>query len=426
MGNPMFDKEWFRLDNAAKIYPAAKSSGWNAVFRMSAVMKEKVDGEKLQLALNDVIERFPSFDVTLRKGVFWYYHEYVTRKPLVKDERNYPCSMFKIDGESHLFRVLYYKNRISLEVFHSITDGTGALLFLKSLIARYLELRGINVEDTEGIMHYKDIPTEGEVEDAFGRNLDPSFGTLPRSEPSAYQIKGPREAKGTLNVIQAEMDSLELRTAAKKYGATVNTYLASVLEYVLVKRQLFEGSQVKRKPIKVQIPINLRKFFPSITVRNFAGYINTCITPDDKSFDEVIKETQKQLGENINEEYCRKFINSNVSVEKNIFVRLAPRALKTLIMRRSYYSFGEKLSSCLLSNVGNVDAPEEFKEHVDRLEFVLGPQKYINNAMTCISFNGRTVVTFSRTLKDATLEREFFRILKSHGVDMTIISNRGE
>lgn len=426
MGKPMFDNEWFRLDNAAKIYPAAKNSRWNAVFRMSAVMKDKVDGDILQVALNDVIDRFPSFQVTLMKGVFWYYLQFLTKKPKVQEENDYPCKMFRIDGSSHLFRVVYHKYRISLEVFHSLTDGTGAMMFLKALLFRYLELKDVKVENIGDIMHYQDSPVEGEVEDAFSRNLAPEYGMLSRKEPPAYQIRGHKENNGVLDVIQGEVSVNELKTAAKKFGCTVNTYLTAVLEYVLMKKQIYDGGQTKKKPIKIQVPINLRKFFPSITVRNFAGYINTCISPEDKSFEEVIAETDRQLKENINEEYCHKFINSNVSVEKNILVRLAPRVIKSMIMKMSYYSFGERLTSCSFSNVGNVAMPVEFNDYIDRIEFVLGAQKYVENAVTCVSFNGKSVITFSKCIKGSTLERDFFRMLQEHGVNVSVISNRSE
>ena len=421
---PMFDSEWFRLDNAAKIYPAAKNSRWNAVFRVSAVMHERVDGDVLNVALRDIIKRFPSFDVTLKKGAFWYYFQYVEKKPEAREETTYPCQMFDIDGESHLFRVVYYKYRISLEVFHSLTDGTGAMTFLKALIYRYLELRGVKIEDTSTILHYQDIPTEGEVEDAFSRYHDPSYGTLARKEPPAYQIKGQRENRGVLDIIQGEVSVKELKTAAKRYGCTINTYLTSVLEYVLMKKQLFDSASAKRKPIKVQVPINLRKFFPSITVRNFSAYINTCISPEDTTLENIIAETDRQLRDNINEDYCHKFINGNVAVEKNIIVRLAPRFLKTLIMKMSYFSLGENLTTVSFSNVGKVDCPQEFSEYVDRFEFVLGSQKYVGNAVTCISYQDKSVITFSKCIKDSMLERDFFRALRADGIAVKILTNR--
>ena len=174
MKNAMFEKDWFRLDNAAKIYPAARNSRWNAVFRMSVVMRQPVDPELLQRALEDILDRFPSFQVTLKKGFFWYYFQYVNKRPKVAEEKNYPCQMMRINGRDYMFRVLYYSHRISLEVFHAITDGTGALAFLKTLVLRYCELCGAQVADYGDILHYEDDPTPEEIEDSFSRYVDMS------------------------------------------------------------------------------------------------------------------------------------------------------------------------------------------------------------------------------------------------------------
>lgn len=423
MKNAMFDKEWFKLDNAAKIYPAARNSRWNNVFRMSVVLKEEVKPDILQQALEDIIDRFPTFRVTLRKGLFWYYLQFVTSKPKVQEEKSFPCSMMRLNGRGYIFRVLYYSHRISVEVFHSITDGTGNINFLKTLVLRYCELCGATVKDYGDIMHYDDDPTLEEVEDSFARNIKKEAGTLSRTEPTAYQIKGQKEPRGVLNITQGSMPFEQLHKVAKSYNCTINTYLASVLAYVLLKRQLYEN-KAKKKPVKIQIPINLRKIFPSVTMRNFAGFFNTSIPPEEQTFEEICQEMTRQVKECITPEYCQKFINSNVSLEQVPLIRIAPRFLKTFFMNLSFYTVGEKLMSCCLSNVGNVVMPPELNDYIDRFEFVIGPQKYIDHAMTAISFNGNTLVTFSRTIKNPVLEKDFFKVLVSHGIDVTINTNR--
>lgn len=424
MKNEMFEREWFRLDNAAKIYPAAKSSKWNAVFRMAAVMKQEVDPEKLQQSLEDIIDRFPSFKVTLKKGFFWYYFQMLSKKPKVEEEKGYPCSIMPLTGRDYLFRVLYHSHRISVEVFHSITDGTGCITFLKTLLLRYCELCGAQIDDVGDILHYDDNPTPEEVEDSFSRCIDKSKGVLPRTEPKAYQIKGQREKHGVLNVTHGSMAFEQLHSVSKKFGCTVNTYLVAVLTFAFLKRQKYEGKGNKL-PIRIQVPINLRKMLGSTTLRNFAGYYNTTINGGaDITFEDVLKELDGQLKEKINVDYCQKFVNSNVSLEKNPVIRVAPRFLKTIFMDMSFYLIGESVMSCAFSNIGNVTTPEAMKDYIDRFEFVLGAQKYMSNSMTCASYNGKTLVTFSRSTKDPILEREFFNILTEHGIEVTVESNR--
>ena len=331
--------------------------------------------------------------------------------------------MMRLTGNDYVFRVLYYSHRISVEVFHSITDGTGCIQFLKTLVMRYCELCGAHIENFGDILHYDDDPTPEEVEDSFSRFIDKSKGNLPRKEPVAYHIKGQPERLGVLNVTQGRMPLEQLRSVAKSFGCTINTYLTAVLAYALLKRQLYE-KKPKKKPIRVQVPINMRKIFGSETLRNFAGYYNTNLSPEEKTFEEVIKEIDSQLKENITPDYCQKFINSNVSLEKNPIIKVVPRFLKRLVMNLSFYLVGEKLISCSFSNIGNIVTPEEMYEYIDRFEFVLGPQKYMDNSMTCSSYNGSSVVTFSRTSKGSILERDFFKILTEHGIEVIVNSNR--
>ena len=422
MRKETFDKEWFKLDNAAKIYPAAKNSRWNAVFRMAVVLKDEVKPEILQQALEDTIDRFPSFKVTLRRGFFWYYLQYLDKTPRIEEEKDYPCAMMPLTGKDYLFRVLYHSHRIALEVFHSVTDGTGCITFLKTLTLRYLELCGVECKDIGDVLHYDDDPLPEEVEDSFSRCIDKSKGVLPRTEPKAYHINGPREKQGVLNVTHGSMPFSQIHAAAKSYGCTVNTYLASALTCAFLRRQQYEKPS-KLLPVRVQVPINLRKTLGSTTLRNFAGYYNTTIAGGEWKFEDIVAELDRQLKENITPEFCQKFINSNVSLEKNPIIRVAPRFLKTIFMDASFYLMGESVMSCAFSNIGNVTGPEEWKDHVDRFEFVLGAQKYMSNAMTCASYNGKTVVTFSRTTKDPILEREFFKLLVEQGVDVTVESN---
>lgn len=423
MKNEMFEKEWFKLDNAAKIYPAAKSLKWNAVFRMAVVLKDEVKPELLQQALEDIIDRFPSFKVTLRKGFFWYYFQYLTDIPKISEERDYPCSMMPLTGKDYLFRVLYHSHRVAVEVFHSITDGTGCINFLKTLMLRYCELCGAQIDNVGDILHYDDNPVPEEVEDSFSRCIDKSKGVLPRTEPKAYQIKGQREKRGVLNITHGSMPFEQLHAAAKSFNCTVNTYLVAVLTYAFLRRQQYEKKSDKL-PVRIQVPINMRKMLGSTTLRNFAGYYNTTVKSGEWLFEDLVKELDTQLKDKITVDYCQRFINSNVSLEKNAIIRVAPRFLKTVIMDMSFYLVGESVMSCAFSNIGNVATPPEMTDYIDRFEFVLGAQKYMSNAMTCASYNGKTVVTFSRTTRDPILEREFFKILTEHGVEVTVTSNR--
>ena len=118
---------WRKLDNAAQAFPAATGKKDSRVFRFYCVLKEKVDADRLQGALDLTMEKYPLFRSVLRKGLFWFYMEPRELPALVKPEDRPPCSRIYVpDQKKLLFEVSYYKNRINLEVFHGLTDGTGA------------------------------------------------------------------------------------------------------------------------------------------------------------------------------------------------------------------------------------------------------------------------------------------------------------
>ena len=170
---------WLRLDNAAKIYPAARRRNWSNVFRQSVTLCEDVDTEILKSALGIVVKRFPSIAARLRKGLFWYYLQEVKSAPEILEEYSYPlCFMDSSQLRKCAFRVIVYKNRIAVEFFHSLTDGTGALIFLKNLVAEYLEQRhGISIPFEHGIIDRKAAPSEEELEDSFLKYA----GSIPKS-----------------------------------------------------------------------------------------------------------------------------------------------------------------------------------------------------------------------------------------------------
>ena len=110
------------------------------VFRISVTLKEPVQPEVLQKALEDILPHIRNFRVRLRQGLFWYYFEENKSIPQVQRESTYPCRYIDPHGNRRfLFRVTYYERRINLEVFHALTDGLGAVNMLKDLTRRYLQ-----------------------------------------------------------------------------------------------------------------------------------------------------------------------------------------------------------------------------------------------------------------------------------------------
>ena len=179
-----------RLDNAAKIYPAAKRRNWNNFFRISATLTEPIDTGVLASALDVTARRFPSIAVRLRRGVFWYYLEEIPHTPPIQEEKSCPLAHVPFQEVRRCaFRVLVYRDRIAVEFFHALTDGTGGLIFLKTLVAEYLTQKyGVAIPAENGVLGRLEEPDPEELEDSFLHYAGDV--TASRKESTAYHLSG--------------------------------------------------------------------------------------------------------------------------------------------------------------------------------------------------------------------------------------------
>ena len=420
---------WVRLDNAAKIYPAARRKNWSNVFRQSVTLFDDVDTGVLKSALDVTIKRFPSIAARLRKGVFWYYLQQVESAPKIKEEYSHPLTyMSKDEMRKCAFRVIVFNNRIAVEFFHSLTDGTGALIFLKSLVAEYLEQKYIIIIPCEnGIIDRRALPTEEELEDCFLKNA----GTVPasRKDTNAWHMYGEPQRDGFLNLTCFNIPVKEALDMAHKHNATLTVFMSAIMMKALVNLQNEKSPNVRRqKRIKLLIPVNLRQLFPSNTLRNFAMYTIPELDPrlGDYTFDEICKVIQHKMGTEFTAKHMSCIIATNVNDERNPLVRLIPLPIKNAIMKAIFDSVGERKSCLTLSNIGQVKVPEVMAKYIKRFDFILGVQAAAPYNCGMLSFGDTIYINFIRNIKDAELERHFWAVLKELGLSATVESNQNE
>lgn len=408
------DEEWLKLDNAALIYPSAKNSDWNSVFRVSVYLNENINPIKLQKATEILCKRFPHINVSLRRGIFWYYFQQLKTFPKAQEENDYPCEKFEIGGKNHLFRVLYFKNRISLETFHSLMDGTGAKNILCCLMGAYLSLTHENFDASTLYYNHLDRTNEEEIEDSFMSNADLKE-TNPRESIKTVQATGVVD-KRRLNIISGEININEIKNKAKQYGATITDYILA-----MYFKAMFKHITTKNKPLVISVPVNLRPMFKSNTLRNFASWVNIHI---DKNYEipEMIEKIKQQM-EIVNKNYMLKNINANVKAQKNWLVRILPLFLKNIALKFSYNNFGEKKYTTVVSNLGKINLPENFVPYVKKFDFILGPAKFNKIDCAVAGFENILTITFSSCLKERGIERDFFRNLANNGINIKITSN---
>ncbi len=419
-------KQWVRLDNAAKIYPAAKSRRWSALFRLSATLDEPVDPDVLVDAIYRLKKRFPTFYMKLRKGAFWYYMEQTEKCPKLRQDEAFPCAPLVIDkNRGFSFRVRYYRNRIAVEFFHVLTDGTGGLIFLETLVAEYLSIKhGIIIPREGKVFDCNDDPNEEELEDSFLKHTGPVAHN--RSEADSYRIRGEYEPDGFINLTTGTMPVDILLNKAREKGVSVTAYLTAVMIQAVCSIQDDELPRKRQRPVKISVPVNLRGLFKSSTMRNFASYVNPGIDPrmGEYTLDEILKIVHHCMGSEVTEKQMRAKFTANVASEKNPVLRVMPLFAKNLAMKMVFMSVGDKKTSTIISNLGNVVLPEEMQRHVTRMEFILGPLSINPVACSALSYNGTLYFNITRTIKEPKLERAFFTRLVELGIPVEIESNR--
>jgi hypothetical protein len=414
---------WNKLDNAAKIFPAVSTRSNTNVYRLTAKLKEEVNPEALQRALEMSMEQIPIFNVTLTKGYFWYYFEPNYKKPLVTPDNLYPCSFIdKHSNNGFLFRVTYHCKKINLEVFHALTDGTGASLLLEKLLINYLRLLypdriPPDLADSEHPSFYPAYDADG-----FLECEDKSVKRIPRNTKRAYQIKGARLPVGETKAIHLIFSAKQFLSLAKSHNATATAYLGALLIFSIYRESLRQDTQ--RDPIVLCIPVNLRSFFKSITMHNFFTYIDVSIDFRIKAytFEEVLRLVSEKLTQSINRESLIARVRGNVEAQNNIAVRSVALFAKNIGLKLLYLR-GERSQTTSLSNMGSIKMPAETAPYIDRFELMLSPSPVKPIKTGLCSFGDQMVFSFLSSIEETDIQRRFARHLTKKGIPVRVSCN---
>lgn len=411
-------RSWSRLDNAAKIFPPTSGKNDSKVFRFSCELKEEIDQANLQKALDKTLEKYPVFLTVLKRGAFWYYLESSDLKAKVKEENTQVCTaLYNKNIARLLFSVTYYRKRINLEVFHALSDGAGALQFLRELVCAYIVIVHRNEFGDEPPTSGFDGSITERMEDSFQRYYDPKKKKRTFLK-SAYKIKGLRLSEGRIKVIEGIMPVDKLLEIARGQNTTITILITSVLIKSIYDRMTLRE---RKKAICIAVPVNLRKHFKSESVRNFfaVSYVRCDFKGREIELDDVIKEVAKRFKENLTQEKLSNTMNSLISMEHNYFLRAIPLVIKDFGMKIGY-DFNENFITGSLSNVGVVEIPEEFSKYI-RLFDVMTSTKKLQVCMC--SYKNNMVVNFTDTFVSSDIQKNFFRTLTSMGIPVEIVAN---
>lgn len=417
-------RQWNPLDNAAKIFPVTSGKSDAKVFRFACGLTEEIDGELLQQALNKTLERFPVFLSVMKKGLFWYYLEHTEKKPVVAEEQGQPLAPLHDENvKSLLFRVSFYKKRINLEVYHALTDGTGAMKFLQVLACHYLVLAHPDLAGQESVLPID--ASEAQIQDdSFDRYYEKGHTPAQRSRRqgmryAAYQLSGSRWSEHRMKVIEGSTPVAPVLAEARKRDVTLTALLAAVMLRAIY--QLMPVRQ-RRKPVAIDIPVNLRNYFPSASARNFFGVVQVGYdfsqSPDD--LDSVAAYVNETLKEELTKERLKRRMNRLGALEHNPFARIAPLPIKDFFMKIGY-RVAESGLTASLSNLGKVEMPEPLLPYLEEFDVFCSSEK---NQMCMCTFKGTLRMSFAGPFAAPELEKNFFRALAGLGIPVTVTSNR--
>lgn len=419
---------WIKLDNAATIYPSTLTRKYASMFRMTITLNEKIDKKILTEALETTIKRFPVFRYTLKTGLFWCYFKHIKGIPAIQEDFKNPMLRINFkENNGFMFRIRYFDRRIAIEVFHALTDGTGAITFLLSLIAEYLKRKNnISIKYNKQILNPNEKNLDDDSKDSF-KKFARGVGGLEK-EKAAYHQKGSIEDNHILNIITGIIPIDKLKKHCEKYNCTVTQFIVSlmILSFQEIQQQEVK-KQRKRKPIKISVPVNLRKIYNTNTMRNFSSYVNVGIEPKFGfySLEEIICEVKSQINLLTSEKRLNAKISGNVNLARNYFIRLIPMFIKKHILSIAEWIMGDRYCSSTLSNIGLIKLPEEMEKYVKELGFVIGRARAKPGSCACVSLKNKMYISFSRKIKESELERLFFCKLVEMGIPVEIESNVG-
>ncbi|MBU0927537.1 MAG: hypothetical protein KKA67_07285 [Spirochaetes bacterium] len=423
------EDRWFILDNAASFMPALTNATATLAFRVSATLTERIRLPALQEAMASLGPRFPYFAVELRSGFFWYYLEPLTdRTPAPVADSRYPCLNMRARRRgSLLYRVRAYGSRIAVEFCHVLTDGAGALAYLKAVIMEYYRLLGVETAEPCGILRPGETPSPEESEDSFNKYFDRGM-PFPERGRKAFHIPSLPLLPGQYRVTTGIIPLADALRAAREHGATLTEFMVAV--YFASLQDIFRAlpAPIRRgmRPIlSVEVPVNLRRIFASGTMRNFSLFVLPTLDTRLGSYDfpEIVGRVHHYMQAEVHRKGISRQIARNVGGGRNLIVRMLPLALKGLAAKWVHSHLGEDTISGSVSNLGPVELPEPLASRVERFEFIPAPRVRCKSNVNLVSWKDRLYVCFGSLASSPEMERHFFTRLAGMGLPVRLESN---
>lgn len=412
---------WFKLDNAAKIYPALSIKKSPPQFRLTVSLEKPVNYHFFKQAWENLLQRCPYFQVYLKRGLFWYYLQKHDNIPSIELMKPVPDLTFDHKKRtSHLLKATLRGNTIALDFSHILTDGNGGMRFLQALIFEYFKLMKINVDPGKNMLFAGSDPRKEEYEDAFLKFFP---GKLPKPDrlKKAFHLSGTFFTNNNFRIISGELSLDNILTTSRNLHVSITEYLTAVYLSSLLKIFLQEKSK-RTTVLRLEVPVDLRRYYDTVTMRNFSLYnsIEIDLKLGEYSFTDILKKVHHSMRLQTDRKELNRQVSRNVRGETNPFIRIVPIIMKNIYMAELYSRLGERCYSGVISNLGPIALPEDFGSHIESFNFILNPNQVMKKSITLLSWQEILRINISSVIKDRELERLFFTKLTEDGIEVKI------
>ena len=409
----MVSENWYKIDNVAKVFLATVSKRDTRTFRLSCTLREAIEPEILQEAVLLAIQDRPQMQVRIRRGVFWHYMEDTDILPTVVREHGRICPLLYIPAKAMLhYQVTYFENRINLEMFHALADGTGGMEFLNIIVLHYLGLKYPG--QFEDIAIHSGASTADLNQDSYRRFFGKMGLTKDSTLKKAYHPGGLKFPYDQLQFFEIHMPVDQILPKAKKLGVSLTSYLGAL--WMLAIRDDMPPRR-RNLPVTLSIPVNLRNYYPSQTARNFFNSVNVSHVFDrDISAEELAAEFDASLKSRLTPESISRQMDSFETMEYVAPVRPVPLFIKQPIIRLVTKLSTRKVSM-VFSNMGIQKPPAQMKGHIKEYCGFCSTNSLFS---TVFSYDNSLILGVSSAYMNTGIVKNFVRSLSDSDVDIRV------
>lgn len=399
------------VDNSALIHLAVHNTWHSNCFRLVAHLKAPIRPAKLQIAVNTLAPQFPMLAAGIRQKGKTFVVVPQTEPLYIRWDGEPLSYMPEEELRTCALRVLYGPQHIAVEIFHSLTDGTGGLQFLKALLSEYLDAPA------------KVVPGEKAWEDSFYTYAN----GIPTSMPGGSSYLLPAAPESTRNIHQTTLkfSVTELLAAARAEHTTITALFTALFAQTAMKQQQYEKetSGETLLPVQVMVPIDLRKQFASDSLRNFSLYALPKLPPEaaDAPFSEIVQSMAVQIQAQSATSRLRAAIATNVALEQK--TASFPLWMKCAALRAGFEVCGGRSSCITVSNMGQVTFPDCIQKEIERLDFMLTPRVHSPYNCGIVSLGDTLSLTITRRGEDKGIERMFILLLAKLGIVPAVVED---